>query len=494
MTREPERIDTGDAGVSRRGFLAAGAGAAALAIPGARARQAPIDARRADRPARNIIFMISDGMSMGTLSLADMHLRETAGRESAWVKWIRESGAPGGPARALLGTASEDSLVTDSAAAVSAWSIGERVRNGAINIASDWRAPEPLWRRAKRAGKATGLVTTTRVTHATPAGFVAHVPRRDMEDEIARQIVDAGVDVALGGGARHWPADLLARRAGEVVRTREALRGAGAPRNASGSPAPLLGLFHDSHMSFELERPETEPTLAEMTLAALAALERAPDGFALHIEGGRVDHAAHQNDAAALVKDQIAFDEALAGALRFVRERDDTLLICTTDHGNANPSLHEYGPEANAKFRRLSQVRRSTEWMMTQIGTIPEDDRSPGVLRNILGHATGLEITEAEAACLSRWTRGETADIARVRNGLMTPIGAVLSNHLGVGFLGPNHTAELVECTATGPGSEAVRRCAHLTDLCAVVSGSLGLPPGRTEQVTPLGAPGAQLE
>src|SRR5690606_13249345 len=144
-------------------------------------------------------------------------------------------------------------------------------------------------------------VTTTRITHATPAAFIANVPDRGREDDVARQMLERGVDVALGGGARHFaPERLAAQRGLRVVRTRDELLGLDA------APGPVLGLFARSHMPYTLDRSESEPTLAEMARAALERLERHGGGFIVQIEGGRVDQAAHNNDAGAMVADQLA--------------------------------------------------------------------------------------------------------------------------------------------------------------------------------------------
>ncbi len=491
--------------LSRRDFLGVGA-AGALAASGV-SRAAPQSAahdapgREAPGPsarARNVIFLISDGMSLGTLTLADLFVRDRTGRPSRWVDWIRTAGREGAT-RALLATDCADSIVTDSAAASSAWNIGERVNTGAVNITPDWRAPEPLWLRARRAGRATGLVTTTRVTHATPAGFATNVPDRDMEDEIARQLVGREIDVLLGGGAARFPGPLLEKRGGLLLRDRDSLVGEAGARALSavtpgGAGGHVLGLFADSHMAYEVERPAMQPSLAEMTRAALSVLERAPDGFALHVEGGRVDHGAHANCPAGLLFDQAAFDEALGVALDWARGRDpaDTLVIATSDHGNANPGLQEYGKSARDKFARVQRITRSVEWAVAQIRGLPERERTGAAAANVLERGAGITPTKREVEILGRWARGEAVEVADCRAAVVCPVGSVLANHTGLVFLGPNHTSDMVECTAWGPGSHKVASCAHLTELRAVVEDALGLPEMRVERVAPAQKIGAQ--
>jgi alkaline phosphatase len=114
-------------------------------------------------------------------------------------------------------------------------------------------------------------------------------------------------------------------------------------------PQKVLGLFYDSHLPYTIDHihsdalKRTVPTLAEMTRKALEILGDAPNGFLLQVEGGRVDHAAHANDAASIMWDQLAFDDAVEVVYEFVAKRDDTLMIVTSDHGNANPGLNGMG-------------------------------------------------------------------------------------------------------------------------------------------------------
>lgn len=430
--------------VSRRRFLQAGAAGTVAATAAASGALAGVPARRsraADGLPRNVIFMVSDGMSAGTLSMADTAIRRKTGRPSHWASlWWRP-----GVRRSMCTTHSADSMVTDSAAAGSAWGIGAKVNNGAICTTPDGRTPEPIFVQAAARGLRTGLVTTTAVTHATPASFVANVPRRSMEGAIAEQIMEHRPDVCLGGGSKFFGGELLDRhRDCTVVRTAAELDAAGSGR--------LLGLFKRGHMSYEIDRPASEPTLREMTEAALTRLSSAGPGFLLQVEGGRVDHGAHANDAAALLFDQIAFDEAVGAAIAFVDERDDTLLIVTTDHGNANPGLTLYREPGNDGFDRLLKVEHTFEWMFEQLG--PEREVTLEQLAEMLGRTHHVALNGHQRDWLGRRLAGQRVDGFGVANGLMPVLGRVLANHLGVSFVSPNHTADLVEVTAVGPGSE----------------------------------------
>lgn len=473
----------------RREFLATStlAGLTALTPRSiARPVRPPGSRSRPSQPgtARNVIFMVSDGMSTGTLTLAQMARLQREGRPSHWVSlWNRP-----GVRRATATTFAADSLVTDSAAGSTAWSIGQPVNNGAISIMPDGRAPVPILPHAAQSGKATGLVTTTRITHATPAGFIANVPVREMEGEIARQMLGRAVDVALGGGARFFPEALL-RDHGRYTVVRTA-----AELDAAPAQGRLLGLFSDSHMPFELDRPATLPTLRRMTRAALERLAPAPEGFILQVEGGRIDHAAHSNDAGALLADQLAFDDAIEEVLAFADGRDDTLVIITTDHGNANPGFTHYRERGTAAFEALLAVRGSFEAVEARFAPIPRDD--PGALpalRQIIRDVIGVGLSDAEADLLRRALDRERVALFSASNHPMTVLGGLLTNHLGVGFASGNHTADAVEVTAFGPGSEHLSPFIANTDLHGLMVRALALPParpipGQAERVEPVRA------
>jgi alkaline phosphatase len=242
--------------------------------------------------------------------------------------------------------------VTDSAAAASAWSCGEKFYNGSIC----WRVndpnvvdyPDTALEIARNLGKATGLVATSTITHATPAAFGAHVYSRRCENEIARQYVDeTDVDVILGGGVDKFTGDSggctgystfdwlpTAEENGySIVYTKAEMDAAvadGADR--------ILGLFAGGGLTPEHLRPAdtTEPHLAEMTAAALDILETDRDGFFLVVEGSQIDWAGHANDIDYLLGEMAAFDEAVGVVQDWVNSnaarKRNTLVIVVPDH------------------------------------------------------------------------------------------------------------------------------------------------------------------
>ncbi|MCA9272729.1 MAG: alkaline phosphatase [Phycisphaerales bacterium] len=457
--------------LSRRHLLGIGAGGAiATAMPAsfARARVPAPRWSKPSRPVRNIVFMVGDGMGQGVITLADMMLKLQSRGPSNYQKIIENHAAF---RRATCMTHSADGWVTDSAAAGSAWGIGEHINNGAVNFTPDERTPEPILVTAKNAGKRTGLVTTTRITHATPASFIANVPHRDLEDDIAKQILDRRVDVALGGGLKHFPNSVLAEHKDITLVTNR------AELARTPSEGRLLGLFAHDHCPFSLDRPETCPSLSEMSLAALNRLDRAPEGFVLQIEGGRIDHAAHDNDAGSLVFDQIAFDETIGTVLQWAEGRDDTLIIVTADHVTANPGLTFYAKDGKRSFKRLQSTSHSFDWIADRYG---EGDKTLDRFVSIVQDAVRFELTSEDVVSIERaLIQKQQVDPFNVANGVWMVLGSVLANHTGVAFLSPNHTADYVEVYATGPGSEAMPSFVDNIHLHGMMLAALGVSAGR---------------
>lgn len=420
--------------------------------------------------AKNIIFMVSDGMSSGTLTLADLVSRRQYGRETNWVKLYNSTDVE--YHRGLMDMASLDSPVTDSAAAASSWGVGKRINNGVINMSPDGRKYKPIGQIFADAGKKTGLVTTTRMTHATPAGFAANVPDRNMEDEIALQYLQREYDLLMGGGARHFEKsdredgkDLFAgfrAKNYHVARKKSALQSAGAGK--------LLGIFADSHLPYTTDRKSsnelnrTVPTIAEMTELALNRLDKGTDGFLLQVEGGRVDHGAHGNDAAALIYDQIEFDEAVGVALDFVANRDDTLLVITTDHGNANPGLNGAGDSytaAGEMLDRIQQFTQTNDWILSGLDATSSIDK----IRERVEVATSLGITTDQASLIRKSLNDELETVYKAKSGPDAVLGSVLANYLSINWLGTVHTSDYVELAALGPGIEQMDSFTRNTDL-----------------------------
>lgn len=453
---------------SRREFLKTGAlSSLALGMGALSQKQSSKKSLSKNGDAKNVIFLVADGMSSGTLALADLVKQAQFGEKTNWIK-LYESDKTFH--RGLMDMASLNSVVTDSAAAASSWGCGHRIVNGGVNWGTNNEQYKPICSIFNEAGKSTGLVTTTRLTHATPSGFSVNVPQRGMEDVIAKQHLDRGVDVLLGGGTRHFTAEgrgdsidlhpQFEEKGYTVVRNKRELQQA-------TTNSKLLGTFYDSHLPYSIDHNTSEelkdslPTIAEMTQAALDRLEKNSSGFLLQIEGGRVDHAAHGNDAAGLIYDQIAFDDAVKVVMDYTENRDDTLVILTTDHGNANPGLSGLGSrygDSPEMLETIHDYKHSFEWIFGQITDDISEGKKVSVtrLREVVEYATTVAIEEDEAIMLYDALNGDYRAPFRNRQGTNAVLAGILANYNGIYFIGTNHTADYVELAAWGPGSDRI--------------------------------------
>ena len=221
-----------------------------------------------------------------------------------------------------------------------------------------------------------------------------------------------------------------------------------------------------------MDKPDDEPTLEEMTRAALEHLDEGGGGFVVLIENELTDDASHSNDAAAMVREFHAFDRALSVALDFVDGRDDTLLIATTDHGNANPGL-TFGMDG--RFDRLAEIRHSQSWMVRRWRELPESRRTAEGLVTVIEDTTGFELSEEERDVVDRWLHRTPVDPFSARNAGLSPMGSILGNHHGVGFHSGVHTSDPVIATASGPGSASMPSLGHHVDIHKVVVEALGI-------------------
>lgn len=326
--------------------------------------------------ARNVILFLGDGMSLTTVAAArilDGQRRGNPGEENL-LSWERF------PATAFSKTYNTDSQTPDSAGTMTAIATGVKTHMGAIGVSAGRRddCADSLdkgllsWMQlADSAGMATGIVTTTRLTHATPAATYAHSPERNWENDsqlpeqakaagcrdIAQQLLSSarfgrGPLVVLGGGRREFTTvderdpeytdKVGQRRDGRslVAEWRQAhpqgayVWNTAQLRAAADAPA-VLGLFEPDHMQFEHDRDKSErgePSLAELTRTAIANLSRDPNGFVMLVEGGRIDHANHYGNAYRALDETVSLSEAVRAAVETAPA--DTLILVTADHSH----------------------------------------------------------------------------------------------------------------------------------------------------------------
>lgn len=441
-------MQNGSTVASRRQFIkGAGIASAATLLSSSAALskpKVPVDAD-ASVPAKNLIFLVVDGLSGGTLGLAHHWQLRHNTQPLNWTQFYSQPGV----FRAQQDTASANSPVTDSAAAASAWGSGQRVNNGAINRSPAGEKQKAILAYAKEAGKATGLVSTCRITHATPAGFVASVAKRGEEQLIAEQYLDAEVDVLLGGGARYFKAgallDQFSAASYQIVSNSEQLAA------KAGSPK-LLGLFAQDHVPYRIDRDNdpqysSVPSLPEMLGSALKSLEKTPEGFVLQVEAGRVDHAGHVNDPAAILHEFLEFDACIELALKYTRATPDTLLVVTTDHGTGGCQLNGIGSAYTGSGPALDEINkftRSFEWLQDEFLAQGKFDVV------LLEEMTGIVASPDVAAQIQAAIDEPVQYLSSTLTALLQP---QLMAKTGTGWTSNNHTGECVDFMALGPGA-----------------------------------------
>ena len=421
-----------------------------------RAQTAP-----SSKAPRNVILMIADGGGPASFTMARDYLRDRHGSAALALDSIQVGS---------VRTYSTDSRVTDSAAGATAFSTGVKTYNGAIAVDPDKQPLTTLLEAAEQRGMATGLIATSRVTHATPASFAAHVPDRWQENEIASQMMQQNIDLIFGGGRRHFlPSSQKGQREDErnlleearedgyqVVTTRRALD--------RSLQLPVLGLFSMSHMDYEVDRDTSEePSLEAMTRRGINLLKERPEGFFLMVEGSRIDHAGHGNDPTAMLHDVLAYNQAVAEVLQFARQNERTLVVSVADHETGGLSLgrnldgsgvYAWHPDV------LGRVRSSLPVMVSEV----EEGASPAA---VLQEYAGIDtLSNAERTLLEK-RRAENQS-------LKFAFSEIISRRALIGWTTKGHTGVDVNLYAYGPGSARFRGHHDNTYLGQVLADLLG--------------------
>jgi alkaline phosphatase len=397
--------------------------------------------------------------------------------------------------RGTTSTRSADSEVTDSAAAATALLSGYKTNNHRLNVLPDNRKVLTVPQTAREKGLAVGVVSTTRLTHATPAAMYGHSVSRDNEQLLADQFLGIAPEVAFAGGLQYFVPSTVSKKSKRTdqrdiiaearqvgytfVSTVDQLRSTNM-----ASVQKILGLFSDSHMSYEIDRlneasSRNQPSLAEMTKAALDVLKRNPRGFFLMIEGGRIDHACHGHDIKAAIYDVIAFNNAVEVALEFQKAHPDVLIIVTADHETGGLALGR-GTEYGLDLLALKPIRTSIELLnkkYAKAGSKSLDE---------LLKASGFALTEQEKGLVMKQpldTKPQASDELRSHGAIDRYVGSWLgyalskieSDRAKIGWTSFVHTAAPIITYAVGPGEKYFAGTHDNTDIAKNIFRILGL-------------------
>jgi alkaline phosphatase len=440
----------------------------------AQAERTPASAR-----ANNVIVLIVDGCSA---------------EQYTFARWFKGAPLSFDPFRVgAVKTFIADSVIADSAPAASAFATGVRTNDKFISVSpyreelasaaalpkdTGYRPLATVLEGAKLMKKATGIVATARVTHATPAAYVAHTHSRANEDDIMEQAVHQGLDVVFGGGKRHLvPKQFKGRRTDgdnlledlkrwgyQIVENKESMN-----KVTSGR---VFGLFAHSHMDAEIDRPRQhpeQPTLEEMTRKAIEILSQDGDGFFLMVEGSQVDWACHANDPAHMVSDLLAYEKAVGAALEFAEKDGQTLVLALSDHNTGGFSIGNYASDgiySQMKLEHLLEPIRkmnvSAAFMWSQI----EKVKSSAGLQAVIKDGWALDITNEEANKILELAK-------RYKDDGHSAIGEVLCpKYTHVGWTTHGHCGGDVPLHAFGPGKPSgMIDAPDIARVCAVAMG-----------------------
>ncbi len=439
--------------------------------------------------AKNVIILIPDGCSQSIQTLARWYKGEDLTLDALNVGVVKHEMA--------------NSVITGSAAAATAFSTGYKTTVRFLSIGpreddvlSTYEWPEdpetfsykPLatvMEGANLKGMATGLISTSRFTHATPAAWACHVDDRGKAaTEISEQMVYNEIDLIFGGGGRNLDPgyrpdgenleQVLMDRGYEIAKDRYEME--------QLQSLPAFGMFAWSHMDAEIDRPiynPDEPSLADMTQKAIDLLSQDKDGFILMVEGSQVDWAGHNNDPIYMVTDFIEFDEAVQAALDFARQDGNTLVLAYPDHNTGGMDIGNRvynGAYTHLTVEELlgplNKMDRTFGAMAEEIAAMP-GGWSAANIQTQINELWDLEVSDAVAQ--------EVIEMTGVQEGqdgyTISPgyaLARVISKHCtAIGWTSHGHNAEDVPLWAYGPG--APQGLVDNTELAETVADVLGL-------------------
>ncbi|PKF88049.1 alkaline phosphatase [Bacillus sp. BA3] len=406
---------------------------------------------------KNVIFLIGDGMGVSYTS-AYRYLKDNPGTKAAERTEFDKY---------LVGqqmTYPEDSAqnITDSASAATAMSAGVKTYNAAIAVDNDKSEVKTVLEAAKEKGKATGLVATSEITHATPASFGAHDENRKNMNSIADDYYNDlirgkhKIDVLLGGGKSNFVRpDVNLAKAFEkdgysyVTDKNQMLK----DKNEQ-----VLGLFASEGLPKMIDRPSETPSLADMTSSAIQRLNKDKDGFFLMVEGSQVDWAGHDNDIVGAMSEMEDFEKAYKAAMEFAKKDKHTLVVATADHSTGGFSIGAKGIY-NWYGEPIKAAKRTPDFMADAIVKGADVEKT---LKQYINQ-NEVKLTDDEIKTVTE--AAKTKNVTNVDNA----IEAIFDNRTNTAWTTGGHTGEDVPVYAYGPYKERFAGQVDNTDQAKII-------------------------
>ena len=318
-----------------------------------------------EKPAKNIILLIGDGMGS-----SHVFAGITANNGNTYFQQFHNNG--------YSRTSAANKYTTDSAAGGTAIATGQKTNYGAIGVDVDNKPVESILEIADENGKATGMVATSSITHATPASFIAHQPQRKMYDEIAYDFLSTDIDVFIGGGKNNFNK----RKDGLNLLDSLKSRGYSIIDNESDilkyKGNKLAGFIADGHPRGISKRGDI---LVKSTEKAIEILSENKNGFFLMVEGSQIDWAAHDNNTKDLINEVADFDKAVGEALKFAAKDGNTLVIVTADHETGGFAV-KGGDDKTGKVKGVFSSTGHTATMVPVFAYGPGAEQFRGIYQN----------------------------------------------------------------------------------------------------------------
>ncbi|HPF50803.1 MAG TPA: alkaline phosphatase [Draconibacterium sp.] len=319
---------------------------------------------KAKKP-KNIILMIGDGMGV-----SEVFAGITANHGKLFLDNFKHIG--------FSKTQSASDYITDSAAGGTAISCGVKTYNGAIGVNTDTVAVNSILEEAEQKGLATGLVSTSAITHATPASFIAHKKSRNMYEEIAADFLNTDIDVFIGGGLDHFTKRKDGRNLVNELKAKNYEVETDINTIAKVNNGKLAGLTAGIHNGRVEERGDMLPIA---TNTAINILDNNKKGFFLMVEGSQIDWGGHANSTNYIIEDMLDFDQAIGKALDFASKNGETLIIVTADHETGGLGI--IGGDMNSGMVKGEYTTKDHSAVMVPIFAYgPGADEFTGIMEN----------------------------------------------------------------------------------------------------------------
>ncbi|MBD5228630.1 MAG: alkaline phosphatase [Bacteroidales bacterium] len=425
------------------------------------------------KEAKYIFYFIGDGMGPGQVMFGDLYKRAALG-DSLPLNMLQL------PVHSIVTTYSASSPVTDSAAAGTALATGSKTKNSMLGMNADTVAVYSVAKHLHDKGYGVALMTNSAADDATPGAFYAHVPNRGHFYDIGRQAAESGYELICGAALRGKNQEMVDYIAAQGVELLDDPAAAAASDSRRIILIPTSSKW-DWDMGYQVDNNPGEMSVNDMTVMAINHLKRhTPKKFFMMIEGGSIDHLGHSNDGGGIVKEVVAFDEAIATALDFYRAHpDETLIIVTADHETGGLTVGNNYTGYNANPQYLVHQKMSKEVFSAHCDELMNAQNKPTweemkqYLTDNFGFFTEIPMSQRREDRLHEVFNLTFIDGQSRRqetlysnfNQFAVEVFEMLNDKAGCGWTTRNHSGNMVPLFAIGVGADLFKGLNDNTDV-----------------------------